>query len=184
MELQIYKGMWSMQCEKNSTVIYTESALVVVAERNTVNKPVGNTIKLQPPCSMQMNLLRPNFLGEFVPWNLRISWGTWFSIVVGIQQQSRMYSTNYFIAKIILIFCNSFIAGIVCKTIGANMSPYNYTSINNWFYCIDKINSFWQYPLPHCSLCATARHLGCLRAKVSFCLKMCLCPIYSGNRNC
>ena len=35
------------QCSvKKSTVIYIESVLVEVAERNMVNKPIGNTIKL------------------------------------------------------------------------------------------------------------------------------------------
>lgn len=62
-----------MQCEKNSTVIYTELVLVVIAERNTVNKAVETTIKLQPSCSMQINLLRLNFVEELVSWNLDIS---------------------------------------------------------------------------------------------------------------
>lgn len=31
---------------QKSAVIYTESTLVVVAESNMVNKPIGNTIKL------------------------------------------------------------------------------------------------------------------------------------------
>lgn len=72
MELQIYKGMRSMQREKNSTVIYTELVLVI-AERNVVNKAVETTIKLQHSCSMQINLLRLNFVEELVSWNLDIS---------------------------------------------------------------------------------------------------------------